>query len=75
MQAKIDRGDFIEHAVFSGNIYGTRLGQLMRDHVTISPSHCSKQAIADVKEQGKVCVLDIDMQVRRVACHNVYSQL
>ncbi|XP_065904599.1 guanylate kinase-like isoform X2 [Dysidea avara] len=45
MQAKVDKGDFIEHAVFSGNMYGT-----------------SKQAVADVKEQGKVCVLDIDMQ-------------
>ena len=29
----------------------------------LSSSPCSKQAVADVKEQGKVCVLDIDMQV------------
>jgi len=45
MQKAIDEGEFIEHAVFSGNMYGT-----------------SKTAIRSVMDDGKICILDIDMQ-------------
>ncbi|KAJ8920001.1 hypothetical protein NQ315_006531 [Exocentrus adspersus] len=45
MKRAIDEGHFIEHAVFSGNRYGT-----------------SKAAVKTIAGQGKVCVLDIDVQ-------------
>ncbi|XP_039442677.1 uncharacterized protein LOC120423073 isoform X1 [Culex pipiens pallens] len=45
MQAAIENGEFIETAVFSGNMYGT-----------------SKQAVENVQHQGKVCVLDIEIE-------------
>jgi guanylate kinase len=45
MKRDIDEGKFIEHAVYSGHLYGT-----------------SVQAAMSVLEQGKVCILDIDMQ-------------
>mgnify|MGYP003874550677 CR=1 FL=1 len=43
----VRRDGFIEHAEFSGNLYGT-----------------SVQAVEDVKKGGKMCILDIDTQVR-----------
>eukprot|EP00124_Ichthyophonus_hoferi_P004546 Ihof_evm2s515 gene=Ihof_evmTU2s515 len=43
--AEVAKGMFIEHAEFSGNIYGT-----------------SQQSVKDVLDQGKLCVLDIDVQ-------------
>ncbi|KAF9980404.1 hypothetical protein BGZ65_005145, partial [Modicella reniformis] len=50
MQELIARNRFLEHAIFSGNQYGT-----------------SKDALQDVANSGKVCILDIDLQgVRRV---------
>ncbi|XP_059047028.1 guanylate kinase isoform X2 [Achroia grisella] len=45
MTAAIERGEFIENATFSGNMYGT-----------------SKQAVADVRRTGKICVLDIEIE-------------
>lgn len=45
MKAAIERGEFIETAVFSGNTYGT-----------------SKKAIEKVQQDGKVCVLDIEIE-------------
>ncbi|XP_055528140.1 uncharacterized protein LOC129720657 isoform X2 [Wyeomyia smithii] len=45
MQAAIENGEFIETAVFSGNMYGT-----------------SKKAVENVQHQGKVCVLDIEIE-------------
>ncbi|ELU10045.1 hypothetical protein CAPTEDRAFT_152418 [Capitella teleta] len=45
MQKLITNDAFIEHACFSGNMYGT-----------------SKQAVHDVVDTGKICILDIDMQ-------------
>ncbi|XP_021708767.1 guanylate kinase isoform X3 [Aedes aegypti] len=45
MQAAIENGEFIETAVFSGNMYGT-----------------SKKAVENVQQQGKVCVLDIEIE-------------
>lgn len=45
MEEEIAKGNFIESATFSGNMYGT-----------------SKAAVENVCEQGKVCVLDIDVQ-------------
>lgn len=41
----IQRGEFIEHAEFSGNMYGTTI-----------------QAVKDVADAGKTCILDIDVQ-------------
>lgn len=41
----IDDGSFIEHAEFSGNLYGT-----------------SVEAVKTVADEGKVAVLDVDMQ-------------
>ncbi|KAG8226092.1 hypothetical protein J437_LFUL006399 [Ladona fulva] len=45
MKAAIARGEFLESAVFSGNMYGT-----------------SKSAVDAVRNMGKICVLDIDVQ-------------
>jgi len=45
MQTRIDNGEFIEHAVYSNNLYGT-----------------SKKAVNDVRDAGKICILDIDSQ-------------
>jgi len=42
MEAMIANDEFIEHAVFSGNMYGT-----------------SKAAVKSVKDQGRMCILDI----------------
>lgn len=44
MLKKIAQGDFLEHAVFSDNMYGT-----------------SRQTVQDVKDSGKICILDIDL--------------
>lgn len=50
MTEAIARGEFIESAEFSNNIYGT-----------------SKAAVQTVMSEGRVCVLDIDVQgVKRV---------
>ena len=40
----VERGDFIESAEFSGNLYAT-----------------SKQAIKDIQDKGKICILDLEM--------------
>lgn len=45
MEELVSEGAFLEHAVFSGNMYGT-----------------SRSAVACVAAQGKICILDIDMQ-------------
>ncbi|XP_008545222.2 guanylate kinase [Microplitis demolitor] len=45
MEDEINKGEFIETAVFSNNLYGT-----------------SKKAVEKVINNGKICVLDIDMQ-------------
>ncbi|KAF9419534.1 hypothetical protein BGZ94_009397, partial [Podila epigama] len=46
----ISQEEFLEHVIFSGNMYGT-----------------SKQAIQNVMDSGRICVLDIDLQgVRRI---------
>ena len=41
----VSEGAFLEHAVFSGNMYGT-----------------SRAAVEKVRESGKICILDIDVQ-------------
>ncbi|KAG0206520.1 guanylate kinase [Mortierella sp. GBA30] len=43
--AGVARGEFIEHAEFSGNLYGTTV-----------------QAVRNVGDRGRICILDIDMQ-------------
>ncbi|CAH1123354.1 unnamed protein product [Ceutorhynchus assimilis] len=51
----IEKGEFIEHAVFSSNIYGT-----------------SFEAVESITRQGKVVLMDIDMQgVRQVKKTNL----
>ncbi|KAI9240984.1 guanylate kinase [Podila verticillata NRRL 6337] len=50
MLKKIAQGDFLEHAIFSDNMYGT-----------------TKQTVQDIKDSGKICILDIDLQgVRQI---------
>ena len=44
--ALVDDGEFIEHAKFGGNYYGT-----------------SVKAVKDVAEKGRICVLDIELEV------------
>ena len=57
MKRDIDEGKFIEHAIYSGNHYGTSI-----------------QAVMSVLEQGKVCVLDIDMQgVKAIKGHKTLA--
>ncbi|KAF8638942.1 hypothetical protein AX16_010416 [Volvariella volvacea WC 439] len=51
----IGEGAFIEHAEFSGNLYGT-----------------SSEAVRQVQQQGKRCILDIDAQgVRQIKATNL----
>lgn len=81
MQSMINDGHFIEHAVFSDNMYGTRsvisAAVWLCDYYTGN----SKQSVRDVRDQGKICVLDIDMQVSMfyavmwlvTFCHRVYA--
>ena len=45
MEALVQEGAFLEHAVFGGNMYGT-----------------SRASVSKVANQGKICILDIDMQ-------------
>ncbi|XP_050316229.1 uncharacterized protein LOC126750537 isoform X2 [Anthonomus grandis grandis] len=45
MKRAIEKGEFIEHAVFSGNMYGTSI-----------------KAVEDIAKEGKVVLMDIDMQ-------------
>ncbi|XP_057661335.1 uncharacterized protein LOC130896933 isoform X3 [Diorhabda carinulata] len=52
MKNAIADGNFIESAVFSGNMYGT-----------------SKMAVQEIANNGKVCILDIDVQgVKQIKC-------
>ena len=44
MEQAIERGEFLEHAVVHGNLYGT-----------------SFQAVKNIEDAGKICVLDIDV--------------
>ncbi|XP_034192960.1 guanylate kinase isoform X2 [Osmia lignaria lignaria] len=59
MQKQIEQGEFLENAIYSGNLYGT-----------------SKRAVEDVQEEGKVCILDIEMegvkQVKRSSLNPLY---
>ncbi|KAF9976134.1 hypothetical protein BGZ73_009109 [Actinomortierella ambigua] len=50
MEKMIQDNQFIEHAEFAGNLYGT-----------------SVQAVQDVEDHGKICILDIELNgVRQV---------
>lgn len=42
----VEEGEFIEHAQFGSNLYGTSI-----------------QAVKNVAEQGRTCILDIEMEV------------
>lgn len=59
MKKQIEQGEFLEYAVFSGNMYGT-----------------SKRAVEEVKQAGKVCVLDIDVegvkQIKQTSLNPMY---
>lgn len=55
--AGVARKEFIEHAEFSGNLYGTTVN-----------------AVKTVGDQGKICILDIDMQVKLLSSKlQIYS--
>ncbi|XP_047632288.1 guanylate kinase isoform X2 [Phacochoerus africanus] len=77
MQRDIAAGDFIEHAEFSGNLYGTRLlspgFQAWECLDTAGPRHtsvhswslshlASKAAVRAVQAMNRICVLDVDLQ-------------
>lgn len=42
----VEKGEFIEHAQFGSNLYGT-----------------SVKAVKDVADKGRICILDIEMEV------------
>ena len=52
----VSEGAFLEHAVFSGNMYGT-----------------SRAAVEKVREIGKICILDIDVQGVRALREKIMS--
>lgn len=66
MQKGIENGDFIETAVFSGNMYGTRYVfsyyYIMRVFYIYFVNTFSEEAVETVQENGKVCVLDIEIE-------------
>lgn len=58
MEKAISNQEFIEHAKYSGNLYGT-----------------SKKAVKDVLSNGKICILDIDLQgVKQVKKTDLQAQ-
>lgn len=71
MQRAIERGEFLETATFSGNMYGTRYAsvpmaentdQNCRFHPHFNKCDFSKQSVRTVQHLGKVCVLDIEIE-------------
>lgn len=64
MIKEVEDGKFIESATFSGNMYGKVTLLLMKCQVNWIYIYIgtSIKAVEDVVAQGKVCVLDIDMQ-------------
>ncbi|UYV75397.1 hypothetical protein LAZ67_13000125, partial [Cordylochernes scorpioides] len=54
MEQAIQKGEFLEYTEFSGNLYGTRV---------VQPDWwvCSKKAVQDVQKQGRICILDIEI--------------
>lgn len=75
MKAAIEAGEFLESAEFSGNMYGTRCVQPSGVNVSVRLSYMSsnqfnginfllhsKQAVRNVRNAGKVCVLDIEIE-------------
>lgn len=78
MQAAIARGDFLETATFSGNMYGTRCVLTLSISISLiifEPNQriiyaltFSKQSVRNVQALGKVCVLDIEIEgVKQIA--------
>ncbi|XP_066847462.1 guanylate kinase isoform X3 [Anser cygnoides] len=70
MKKEIDAGEFIEHAEFSGNMYGTRYATRA---LTTKPS---KAAVQAVQAQNQICVLDVDIQgvknIKRTDLNPIY---
>ena len=72
----IGRGEFLEHATFSGNLYGTRFvvfvvlvtvivvrgGGVDAQKNLVSVCGCSKQAVESIVKSGKICILDLEEQ-------------
>lgn len=69
MIKEVEAGKFIESATFSGNMYGKVLfwstSVILRKNIhayMYKFSGTSIKAVEDVVAEGKVCMLDIDMQ-------------
>lgn len=55
---RVGKNEFIEHAQFGSNCYGTTI-----------------KAVEDVEKQGRICVLDIEMEgVKQVANHSNFPR-
>ncbi|XP_070648515.1 guanylate kinase isoform X3 [Bos indicus] len=76
MQRDIAAGDFIEHAEFSGNLYGTRHTPYHHPWTSRGPPRASvarsasrmkeqmpvRAAVRAVQAMNRICVLDVDLQ-------------
>ncbi|XP_063125060.1 guanylate kinase isoform X3 [Rattus norvegicus] len=74
MQRDIAAGDFIEHAEFSGNLYGTR--SLLGSTGLLPFPAPSKEAVRAVQAMNRICVLDVDLQgvrsIKKTDLHPIY---
>ena len=61
MEAAIDNDEFIEHATFAGNMYGTskQAVKTVMNQGNVDDNHWSLKHLFD---SGLICILDIDVQ-------------
>ena len=62
----IKDGEFLEHAQFGGNFYGTRFTNcalvFLFKFLKKNWLKFSKKAVQDICNSGKICVLDVELQ-------------